>query len=77
MIQTRNTLYACEIKFQKRVPAAVMREVADKLRALPSRTPYSTRPILIHEGELAPGVRSSDFFCRMITGHDLLTGLSG
>jgi len=74
LIQTKNTLYVCEIKFQKRVAASVTNDVTEKIRALPARTPYSIRPILIHEGELAPGIRSSDVFCRMITGADLLTG---
>jgi AAA+ ATPase superfamily predicted ATPase len=74
LIQTKHTLYVCEIKFQKRIAASVPDEVTEKIKALPVRNSYSIRPLLIHEGELAPSIRRSDVFCRMITGADLLTG---
>jgi AAA+ ATPase superfamily predicted ATPase len=72
LIQTRNTLYVCEIKFRNRINAGVMAEVQQKIEKLPGRRKYSVRPVLIHEGELAPAVRRSDFFCRSISAAELL-----
>jgi AAA+ ATPase superfamily predicted ATPase len=74
LIQTKNTFYVCEIKFQKRVSASISNEVTEKISAMPARNSYSIRPVLIHEGELAPGIKQSDVFCRMISGTDLLAG---
>jgi AAA+ ATPase superfamily predicted ATPase len=72
LIHTRNTLYVCEIKFRNRIDAGVMEEVQQKIMKLPGRTRYSVRPVLIYEGELAPAVSRSDFFCRLISAGELL-----
>jgi len=72
LIHTRNTLYVCEIKFRHRIDAAVMDEVQQKTEKLPGRSKHSVRPVLIYEGELAPAIQRSDFFCRLISAADLL-----
>ena len=64
LIQTRNTLYVCEIKLRNRIDAGVMDEVRRKIEKRPGRSKYSVRPVLFYEGELAPAVNRSDFFCR-------------
>jgi len=73
LIHTRNTLYVCEIKFRNRIDAGVMDETQRKIERLPGRSKYSVRPVLIYEGELAPAVNRSDFFCRLISAAELLT----
>jgi len=72
LIHTRNTLYVCEIKFRKRIEAGVCDEVLGKIAKLPGRTKYSVRPVLIYDGEFAPGIARSDVFCRLIPAVDLL-----
>jgi len=72
LIQTKNTLYVCEIKLRGRIDAGVAREVLGKVDKLPGRSKYSIRPVLFYEGKLAPAVRRSDVFCRTISGADLL-----
>jgi hypothetical protein len=72
LIHTQNTLYVCEIKFRKRIDTAVAGEVLRKIEKLPGRKKYSIRPVLIYEGELAPGIKQSDIFCRLIHAADLL-----
>jgi AAA+ ATPase superfamily predicted ATPase len=73
LIQTKKTLYVCEVKFRKRIDAAVTDDVLRKIGTLPHRNTHSIRPVLIHEGELAPGIKHSDVFCRLIRAADLLT----
>ena len=73
LIHTRNTLYVCEIKFRNRIDAGVMEKLQRKIEKLPGRSKYSVRPVLIYEGELAPTVTRSDFFCRLISAAELLT----
>jgi hypothetical protein len=72
LIHTRNTLYVCEVKFRNRIDAEVMDEVQRKIETLPGRSKYSVRPVLIYEGDLAPAVQRSDYFCRLISSADLL-----
>ncbi len=73
LIHTKNTLYVCEIKFRKRIDATVADEILQKIEKLPGRSKYSIRPVLIYEGELAPSIKRSDIFCRLIHAADMLT----
>lgn len=75
LIHTKNTLYVCEIKFRKNITTAVIDEVLNKIEKLPRRTRYSIRPILIYDGELAPGIKQSDLFCQIIPAADMLVHL--
>jgi hypothetical protein len=55
MIQTiEQSLYICEIKFQKRLDPQIIKEVERKLSALPKKRNWSYRPALIYEGEIDP-----------------------
>ena len=49
-----------------------MEEVQRKIERLSGRTKDSVRPVLIYEGDLAPAIGRSDFFCRSIPAADLL-----
>ena len=51
---------------------SVCGDVLGKIAKLPGRTKYSVRPVLIYDGELAPGIARSDVFCRLIPAADLL-----
>ncbi len=72
LIHTINTLYVCEIKFRKRIDAGVCDDMLGKIAKIGGRTKYSVRPVLIYDGELAPGVLRSDVFCHLISAADLL-----
>ncbi|MFC2172926.1 ATP-binding protein [Acidobacteriota bacterium] len=72
LIQTRNTLYVCEIKFRKKVDTAVVAEMKEKLHRLKYNKTTSVRPVLIHAGELAQGIEASDFFDAVISLDELL-----
>lgn len=73
LIQTKHTLYVCEVKFRKHIDAGVIDDVQRKIASLPSRNRSSIRPVLIYGGELAPGIKRSDAFCRLIPMADLLS----
>ncbi len=74
LIHTRHTLYVCEIKFRGKINTGIGPEVLEKIRRLPRAGKLSVRPVLIYEGDLAPGVARSDIFVRTISGADLLRG---
>jgi hypothetical protein len=61
LIQTRRrTLYVCQIKFCRgTVPAAVVKEIEEKVSCLAMPRNMTWRPVLIHVGELAPGVEEA------------------
>jgi hypothetical protein len=73
LIQTKHTLYLCEVKFRKQIDAGVIHDVERKIKALPGGARHSVRPVLIYDGELAPSIKRSDAFCRLIPMADLLT----
>jgi AAA+ ATPase superfamily predicted ATPase len=72
LIQTKATIYVCEIKFRDTVPASVNAEVQEKIERLTRRKNFSVRPVLIYQGELAPSIKNSGYFSRLITGDTLL-----
>ena len=58
LIQTRHrTLYVCEIKFRRgAVPASVVKDIEDKIACIEMPRNMTWRPVLIHTGELTPGI---------------------
>ena len=73
LIQTKKTIYVCEVKFRRQIDTCVIADVERKIQALPGRTRYSIRPVLLYDGELAPSIKRSDVFCQSIAMADLLT----
>ena len=61
LIQTKNTLYLCEIKFRKRITGPVIEEVRQKMTKLKAPKHLSLRPVLIYVGTLDSQVATSDF----------------
>ena len=58
---------------QAAIDAGVIDDVERKIKALPGGARHSVRPVLIYDGELAPSIKRSDAFCRLIPMADLLT----
>ena len=72
LIETKHTLYVCEIKFRKTIPKTIIGEVQEKINRLKSLKRYTVRPVLIYGGELAPGIEEEDYFDRIINFDTLL-----
>jgi len=72
LIQTRHSLYPCEIKFGKKITSNVLQEMAEKIELLPSPQGMSIRPVLIYQGELAPAIKEADLFTHLIPFEQLL-----
>lgn len=72
LIQTKHTVYVCEIKFRKKITTDVIDEVTKKIQCLKIPKIVSTRPILIYEGELSPKIQQNDFFSHIISFDELL-----
>jgi len=72
LIQTRYTLYVCEIKFRNEITRHVIPEVQEKAARLENPKNMTVRPVLIYEGNLDPGIEEEDFFDRCICFADLL-----
>jgi AAA+ ATPase superfamily predicted ATPase len=73
LIETRYTLYLCEIKFRKKIENSVISEVSKKIQDLIYPKRFTVRPVLIYVGELSPGIKESDFFSSVISFEKLLT----
>ena len=73
LIETKHTLYVCEIKFRKRIPKAVIGEIQEKINRLRSPKRYTVRPVLIYVGELASGIEEEDYFDRILNFDTLLS----
>ena len=73
LIQERNTLFICEIKFSKSpIGAQVIEEVQKKVDALVTPKYVSYRPVLIHVGGVADEVLYRDYFDKIIDWTELL-----
>lgn len=72
LIQTRYSLYVCEIKFRKQIALGVIDEVKEKISKLKVAKTTSIRPVLIYEGKLSTNIRSENFFSHLIPFEDLL-----
>jgi uncharacterized protein len=72
LIQTKHTLYVCEIKFRKKIESQVIDEVQEKINKLKVVKRISVRPVLIYEGELSKSLIDGDYFTAQIAFGDLL-----
>jgi len=73
LIETRYTIYVCEIKFRQRIHKSVISEVSQKMKHLIFPKRFTVRPILIYVGELDQEIMDSDFFAGFINFEQLLT----
>jgi uncharacterized protein len=73
VIQEKNTLYVCEIKFSKNpIGPKVIEEVERKIKALTIPRNISYRPVLIHVGGVTDEVVYRDYFDKIIDWTELL-----
>ena len=74
LIQAKNTLYVCEIKFSKNpIEPKVIEEVEKKARALSIPKYFTYRPVLIHVGGVTDEVVYRDYFDKIIDWTELLS----
>ena len=67
LIQSRNTLYVCEIKFSRNmIGMGVIEDMEKKIETLSVPRLFSCRPILIHVGRVREEVIEKDYFDRII-----------
>ena len=72
LIQTKSTLYLCELKARKVIDASVILEVKQKIKRLKRSKALTVRPILIYAGQLSAEIEDQDFFSQVISLRDLL-----
>lgn len=72
LIQTKNCLYVCEIKFRKKIEWQVVQEVQTKISKLKIPKSISVRPVLIFEGDISESLKKDDYFTVQISFGDLL-----
>lgn len=73
LIQTKYTLYICEIKFRRKISKLVIQEMQRKIDKIKSKKGFSIRPVLIYSGELAHSILEEEYFDRIINFEELLT----
>jgi AAA+ ATPase superfamily predicted ATPase len=72
LIQCKNTIYICEIKFIQKITTKVIDDVRSIMNKLKTSPTTSLRPVLIYAGKLEKGVSDSDFFDHLISFETLL-----
>lgn len=72
LIQTKFTVYVCEIKFRREITTSVVIDVMEKIKRLKIPKTISVRPVLIYQGTLADAVRRENFFSKIINFDELI-----
>ena len=73
LIQTPMTAYVVEVKRKREIDESIIQEMRQRLSRLPLRKGMSPRPVLVYDGELAPGVEGSGYFDAIIPAARLLS----
>lgn len=72
LIQTKNTLYVCELKARREINISVIEEVKKKIEILKSPATLSVRSVLIYAGHLNQEILAKDYFDKIINFESLL-----
>lgn len=72
ILDKRNTLYLCEIKFRKKIGITVIAEIEKKIKRLKLPKNFSVRPCLIYAGEISEELSNSDYFDHLINVENLM-----
>ena len=72
LIQTKNTLYVCELKARRVVDTSVIEEVKKKIKILKKPSTLSVRTVLIYAGDLNQEIMEEDYFDEIINFDSLL-----
>ncbi len=75
LLQTKYTIYVCEIKFGRTIGTEIIPEMIQKIERLKIPKMVSLRPVLIYQGELSKQVLRENFFSNLISFDDLLKKL--
>ena len=62
LIQSKRSLYVCEMKFRRQIDASVIQEVDKKVQALNLPKSQSIRTALIYDGQLATSIEEEQAF---------------
>ena len=74
LIQTKNTLYICEVKFSKNpLGPNIVKEMREKIQALEIPRHVSYRPVLIHVGGVSEKLLEEDYFDKIIDWTELVS----
>jgi AAA+ ATPase superfamily predicted ATPase len=71
LIQTKRSIYLCEIKFKHQINSSVIHEVDRKIAALKLPKNQSIRTVLIYDGQLAPSIEEDQAFDFLIPASEL------
>ncbi len=66
LIETKYTIYVCEVKFRKNIKNSIIEEMQDKIKRLGSVKNLSIKPVLIYVGEIEDSIASSKYFSEII-----------
>ena len=72
LIQTKYTIYVCEIKFRNTITKKVIGDVQEKMNKLKVPKGISVRPVLIYSGELEKSIEKEAFFDHLICFENFL-----
>ncbi len=72
LINTKYSIYVCEIKFRNKISLRIIDEVKDKIESLKIPKNISVRPVLIYAGSIDPSLQTEGFFDEIINFEDFL-----
>lgn len=72
LIQTKNTLYVCELKARREIDNSVIKEMKKKIETLKRPATLSLRKVLIYTGHLNQDVIDEDYFDEIVSFDALL-----
>jgi len=72
LIQTKYTIYVCEIKFRNIISKKVIVDEQERINRFKVPKGISIRPILIYSGELEKSIQTEDFFDQLVCFDDFL-----
>jgi hypothetical protein len=72
LIQTKNSLYVCELKARREIDISVIAEVKKKIEILKRPSTLSVRAVLIYAGNLQQEVLDEDYFDEVVSFESLL-----
>lgn len=71
LIQTKRSVYLCEIKFKSQISTSVIQEADRKIAALKLPKNQSIRTVLIYDRQLAPSIEVDQAFDFLISASEL------
>jgi len=72
LIETRYTLYVCEIKFRRFIDKKIIKDMQNKINNLIYPRHLSVRPVLIYVGKINDNIAMEDYFSNLIAFDQLL-----